>query len=115
MRSLAFGENTMTLKDSAHLRVVVDDTDAKVAVFKGDAEITSPSGNVEISKNHTADVELLFQDKCIVDKGVDPAPFDDWDKEQAQYHERYQNTSTMASSQYGYGASDLNYYGSYFD
>ncbi len=115
--TLNFGRETLTLQGATRLRIEMDATDASVAVFKGDAAVSGPSGSAQVSKNHTVNFDLIDKDKYVLARGVDPAPFDDWDKEQDQYHQRYQaaNSSAMANSQYAYGTSDLNYYGSYFD
>jgi hypothetical protein len=69
---------------------------------------------VQVAKNHTVNFDLLEKDKYTTAKQIVPEPFDDWDNEQAQYHERYMNSASgSAASPYGYGTSDLNYYGAY--
>ena len=115
--SLAFGHETITVSPSTHVRIVMGDTDASVAVLKGDATLNGPSGSVEVAKDHTVNFDLLDQDKYKLAKGIDPEPFDDWDKAQDQYHQRYaaNNSAPSLNSQYAYGTSDLNYYGSWFD
>ncbi len=112
--SMTFGPETLALKSAVHLRVLMGDTDATVAVFKGEAEVSGASGSVQVAKNHTVDFDLLDKDKYTIAKQIVPEPFDDWDNEQAQYHERYMSSaSAPAASPYGYGTSDLNYYGAY--
>jgi hypothetical protein len=44
--TLNFGREKMVLTHSVHLRVAMGDTDATVAVFKGDVEVAGPSGTV---------------------------------------------------------------------
>ena len=47
---------------------------------------------------------------------MEPSPYDSWDKQQEQYYDRYaNNNSTGSYSPYTYGASDLNYYGNFFN
>jgi hypothetical protein len=46
-------------------------------------------------------------------KSVEPDPFDQWDKEQNQYHQQYASNSYSSYSPYAYGTNDLNYYGSF--
>jgi hypothetical protein len=112
--AMTFGRETLSLKSAAHLRVLMGDTDATVAVFKGEAEVSGGSGSVQVAKGHTVDFDLIDKDKYTTAKEIVPEPFDDWDNEQAQYHERYMSAASAPSaSPYAYGTSDLNYYGAY--
>ena len=44
---------------------------------------------------------------------LEPDPYDDWDKQQDKYHQQY--SASNSYSPYAYGASDLNYYGSFYN
>lgn len=110
--TLTFGHEKVSLTHAAHLRVEMGDTEATVAVFKGDARVESPTGTVDVSKNRTVTFNLADKDRYTLAKDVEPDPYDAWDKSQDQYHERYVSNNSY-SSPYAYGASDLNYYGSY--
>ena len=46
-------------------------------------------------------------------KNLEPDPYDEWDKQQEQYHQRY--TASNSYSPYSYGVSDLAYYGNYIN
>ncbi len=115
--SLGFGKETLTLKHAAHLRIVVGESNATVAVFAGEAEASGPSGPVEIAKNKTATFDFKHNDRSTLARSVEPDPYDAWDKEQGQNHDRYliSNSGINSGSPYAYGNSDLNYYGSYFN
>src|SRR2546429_8694747 len=89
------------------------DTDATVAVFKGDVEVAGPSGTVQVGKKQTATFDLADQDKYTLAKNLEKDPYDAWDKQQEDYHQRYLNSSYTNYSPYAYGMSDLNYYGNY--
>ncbi len=107
------GEST-TVTQPAHFRVDLNDTAAELAVFKGDVEVSGPSGSVQLSKNHSASFDLLNDDKYSVAKNYEQDPYDQWDKAQNQYHDRYYSSNANSGSiPYGYGVSDLNYYGNY--
>jgi hypothetical protein len=111
--TLTFGHEKISLAHSAHLRIEMGDTVATLAVFNGDVQVEGDSGNVAVSKNHTASFDLTDDDRCTLAKNLEPDPFDAWDKEQNQYHQQYASNSYSSYSPYAYGTSDLNYYGSF--
>ena len=111
--TLAFGKQKMTLTDAVHLRVQMGDADATVAVFKGEAKINAPGGEVAVEKNKTVTFDLS-NDRYRLAKNLEEDPYDEWDKAQTQYHDRYTADNAYSSySPYAYGASDMSYYGSY--
>jgi hypothetical protein len=111
-----FGQESVRLTEAAHFRVQVNNTEAVLAVFKGNVEATGPSGNVEVGKKQSLTFDLTDSDRYTLAKSIEEDPFDAWDKEQEQYHDQYlQNSSYGNASPYGYGVSDLNYYGNYFN
>src|SRR5437867_380924 len=113
--TLSFGREKIALTHSVHLRVAMGDTDATLAVFKGDVEVAGPSGTVQVGKKQTATFDLAAQDRYTLAKNLEKDPYDAWDKEQEDYHQRYLSSSYTNYSPYAYGMSDLNYYGSYFN
>ena len=113
--TLSFGREKAVLTHSVHLRAAVGDTDATLAVFKGDVEVTGPSGTVQVEKKQTATFDLAAQDRYTLAKNLEKDPYDAWDKQQEDYHQRYLNSSYTNYSPYAYGMSDLNYYGNYFN
>jgi hypothetical protein len=108
-----FAREKLILTQPAHLRIVMADVDASVAVFKGQVSIAGPKGTAEVTKNHTASFDLL-DDHYSVASNIDEYPYDSWDKQQAQYQQRYSDKSYSDYSPYAYGSEDLNYYGSFF-
>src|SRR6266568_5046265 len=111
---LSFGREKILLTHPVHLRVAMGDTDATLAVFKGDVEVAGPSGTVQVGKKQTATFDLAAQDRYTLAKNLEKDPYDAWDKEQEDYHQRYLSSSYTNYSPYAYGMSDLNYYGNYF-
>src|SRR5438876_3005701 len=112
--TLNFARESARLTHAAHFRVDLEDTDATLAVLKGDVEIEGPSGGVQVGKKQTATFDLADKDHYTVAKNFEQDPYDNWDKQQEQYHERYLNAHSYdASMPYSYGVSDLNYYGTY--
>lgn len=112
--TLNFGRESVELTESAHLRANLSDVDATLAVFDGNVHVTGPSGNVDVSSKHSVTFDLSNNDKYAEKKNVEQEPYDQWDKQQAQYHDTYASNRTYdPGSPYSYGLSDLNYYGNY--
>jgi len=114
--AVTFGQQKLTLPRPVHLRIETEASKAAVAVFKGQVQISTPGGPVDVSKNETATFDLAHGDRETLAKNVEPSPYDSWDKQQEQYYDRYaSNGSVGSTSPYAYGATDLNYYGSFFN
>jgi hypothetical protein len=131
---LNFARESVTVPQAAHFRVELADARATLAVFKGKLSATSPAGHIDVAEKHSATIDLAKDDlakddlaKSDVANG-DPAkkntfviarnytdyPSDDWDRQQTDYHDRYSSAGgSSLSSPYGYGMSDLNYYGNF--
>lgn len=114
--SLGFGQKKIELGKAAHLRIELRDADATVAVFKGDVEVDDGSGKVKVDKKHSATFDLASAERYTLASNLEPDPYDDWDKQQEKYHQRYYSSAASNSfSPYAYGVSDLNYYGSFYN
>jgi hypothetical protein len=109
---LGFGRESLTLKKPSHLRLELRDAGATVAVFNGAVEVNGASGKVDVEKKHSATFDLAGSAPYTLANSLEPDPYDDWDKQQDKYHQQYRANSY---SPYGYGASDLNYYGSFYN
>jgi hypothetical protein len=108
--TLTFSREKLSLDQPAHFRVDASLDVANLAVFKGDVEIEGPAGKVTVEKKKTATFDASQDDKSTVANNITEAPLDSWDKEASAYHDEYAKNN---SSPYGYGASDLGYYGAY--
>ena len=108
--SLTFSRETISLDRAAHFRVQASSDKADVAVFKGGVDVEGPSGKIDVAKKTTATFDATDDDKYTVANNVADALLDSWDKESIAYHDQYSKNN---STPYGYGVSDLNYYGSY--
>jgi hypothetical protein len=113
--TMTFGREKFSILNPAHLRVEMADASATLAVFKGQLQIEGPSGTVAVDKKQTATFDLANQDKYEVAKNLEQDPYDTWDKQQEDYHQRYMARSNSYSSYspYAYGTTDLNYYGNF--
>ncbi len=117
------GGESVTVPEAAHFRVVMDGSQrADLAVFKGKVDASGPAGKFEIAEKHQADIDLATTDAAqkdtfVIAKNYDQEALDGWDRQQDTYHERYANAAAGGasgfSSPFGYGVSDLSYYGSF--
>lgn len=110
--SLSFSWEKLTLDHSTHFRIDASESVANLAVFKGDVQVDGPSGKLTVEKKKTATFDATADDKSTLANKIVEAPLDSWDKEATAYHDQYAKNNAY-SSPYGYGLSDLNYYGTY--
>jgi hypothetical protein len=110
--AMSFSHENVALDHSAHFRVDTSDQVANLAVFKGQVDVEGPAGKVTVEKKQDATFNAADQDKYTVAKKIPEAPLDSWDKEAISYHDQYAKNN---STPYGYGFSDLNYYGSFMN
>jgi hypothetical protein len=108
-----FAREHIALTEPAHFRIMVAHDGALLSVFSGDVKAEGPSGTVDVSKKRSATFDLAGDDAPKLAKSVPELSFDDWDKTQQQYHDRYMARSYNNYSPYAYGVSDLNYFGNF--
>jgi len=113
--TVLFAGERMRLTEEAHFRIDVAPDTAEVAVFKGEVNVEGAAGTAELSKGKSATFDLTDGDKFSIAKNIEEDPYDEWDKQQAKYHDQYAKSSSYNSYPYGYGVSDLNYYGNYYN
>lgn len=115
-----FDSHDVQLKKSAHFRAEVEDRQITLTVFGGELELQGTDGDVKVKKNETVSFNLDDSNKYTLAKGVENNQYDWWDKERSEYQDRYalnkdnDRPYSRYSSNYGYGWSDLNYYGNFF-
>jgi FecR protein len=109
--SLNFAHEKVSLDRAAHFRVDASSQVANLAVFKGDVNVEGPNGQLSVEKKKTATFDIADNDKSKIENKIAEQPLDSWDKEATSYHDQYAKNSN--NSPYGYGLSDLNYYGAY--
>lgn len=112
--TLTFGKETVTLTRAAHLRLEMEDAEARLSVFKGDVEVAGAFGKTAVARNQSLTFDLADQSRYTLAKDLEQDPYDSWDKQANDYQQRYAtNASYNNFSPYTYGNSDLNYYGSF--
>jgi Family of unknown function (DUF6600)/FecR protein len=110
--TLTFGQEHIAFTQPAHLRLQMTHDKATLAVLEGTVRVESSAGGVLVTKKQSASFDLR-QGAYVLAKKVSAEPFDQWDKEQLQYHDRYLGKNSYNPSPYSYGVSDLNYYGNF--
>lgn len=114
--TVSFGKEQVVLTPSSHIRVDLDDSKAKLAVFNGDVQVTDASGTLTAGKKKTLTFDLAEQTPAVEAKNDKAEPFDDWDKSEMDYH-KVRSISSVSSVFGGgsslYGVNDLYYYGSF--
>lgn len=110
--AVLFGKQTLALEPGSHIRLALDEVQAKVAVFDGSAHIDGPGGAEDVSRKRTFTVHLVDQSRTT-EKDVANESYDGWDQNAAGYHARTASYSALSSSPYAYGLNDMMYYGSF--
>lgn len=105
-----FSQEKVSLSQAAHFRVTRSASLAEVASFKNDLDVVGPSGTVKVGKNKMVSFDINDSDRSAEAKNVEQDPYDQWDQQSIEYHDQYSKNN---STPYGYGYSDLNYYGGY--
>jgi hypothetical protein len=108
--ALNFSREKISLDHAAHFRVDTSAEAAHLAVFKGDVDVEGPAGKLTVEKKKTANFNAADDDKSTVANNVKEMPLDEWDRQATEYHDQYAKNN---QTPYGYGVSDLNYYGTY--
>jgi len=108
--TLNFSRETVELGQAAHFRVARSSKIAEIASFKNDLDVVGPSGTVKVDKKKMVTFDLNENDRSTLAKNFEEDPYDQWDKQAVEYHDQYSKNN---STPYGYGYSDLGYYGGY--
>jgi hypothetical protein len=109
--TLNFSHQKIALDHPAHFRADASGDETTLAVFKGDVDLDGPDGKLSVEKKKMAMCGASENDKCTLEDKIAEEPLDSWDKEASSYHDQYAKNSV--NSPYGYGLSDMNYYGGY--
>lgn len=111
--------STIALTHTGSFRVTSTNANPlEVAVLKGEVAVseTESGGEVSVKKNETFVLDPNDVARYALDKGVETDALDEWSKQRDDYLSTYASArSGYIQSPYQYGASDLNYYGQYYD
>jgi len=107
-----FGDRKLDLDPATHVRLAIEDREAKLAVLDGAVHVDGANGLVSIPKKKTATFGMLGQDEPTVAKDTETTPYDAWDHTATSYHAGAAAMSAF-NSPYAYGTSDMAYYGNF--
>lgn len=110
--TLAFGQQTLELQPASHVRLQMDEAQAKLAVLDGTLHMEGPSGAIDVPRKKTVTFSLRDGTQPKVDKDIASNSFDSWDKDATGYHARVA-ASAFGGAPYAYGTNDMMYYGSF--
>jgi hypothetical protein len=117
--SVTVKRSTIALTHSGSFRVTSTNANPlEVAVWKGEVGVsdTENGGEVAVKKNETFVLDPNDVARYALDKSVESDGLDQWSKQRDDYLSTYASArSGYMQSPYQYGASDLNYYGQYYD
>lgn len=111
--NLLFGQQSLRLTASSHVRLRVDGTEAKLAVLDGTLHVEGPAGAMDVPRKKTVTFPMLDASEPTVAKDVAADPLDSWDHNAAEYHARSASMSALSNSPYSYGLNDMMYYGDF--
>jgi hypothetical protein len=104
---LNFAQEKIATSQAAHFRVNTTDDAAEVANFKNELEVQGPEGTTKVDKNKM----IAFNgDNRPTEARNHEDAYDQWDQQAVSYHDQYAKKDTTP---YGYGYSDLSYYGAF--
>jgi hypothetical protein len=110
---------TIVLVHSGSFRVTSTNADPmEIVVWKGEVAIHDPDsgGEVAVKKDETFVLDTADPSRYALDKGAEADGLDQWSKQRDDYLSTYASSGhNYTQSPYQYGASDLNYYGQYYD
>jgi hypothetical protein len=110
---VAFANREINADRNVHFRFDLAGGNPELAVFKGDLDLNGPQGRVSVKKNETLTFDVADNGRYDLAKSVAPQSYDEWDTDRINYASQYASSSYNTHSPYYYGASDLNYYGSW--
>lgn len=111
--NLLFGEQSLALPASSHVRLQLEGSEARLAVLDGAVKIKSSEGLVDVPHKRTIAFALDGASEPTVAKSVASNPFDSWDHNASEYHTRLSMVSALNNTPYTYGLSDMMYYGDF--
>ncbi|MBZ5569756.1 MAG: FecR domain-containing protein [Acidobacteriia bacterium] len=112
---VAFANREIRLDRNVHFRLDLTGGNPEIAVFKGELSLNGPRERAKVKKNETLTLDLADSGRYDLAKNIATLSYDEWDNERIDYASQYASSSYNTRSPYYYGASDLNYYGSWSD
>jgi len=110
-RVLLQGQDIRVLK-SARFRIRLQPDSAQISVMKGELQV-SGANDVRVKKDETLTLDFQDRGRYFLARSIETLIYDAWNRDRDEYRDRYASSRYGGGARYLYGASDLNYYGSY--
>lgn len=110
--NVVVGEREWQLKKSAHFRIDARHDQIRLAVFKGELNLTGSDPVTVVKKKQTFTFDPADHAQLALAKGIDEYQFDQWDKDRQEYKNQYTRVGYTRGAPY-YGWDDLGYYGEF--
>lgn len=109
------GDGVITPRPGSHFRLEIKASESRLSVISGSVDFMNTSGSREVGKMKSLIFNTETHASADLIAGIEDAPFDSWDEQQTEYHQRYYRGNALAGSGVSYGLADLNYYGAFSD
>ena len=109
---LRFAHQETLLAPSTDVRLFLAGTSASLAVLNGSVQLDQPSGPLFVGKKKSILLDLRSIPQITVSKNVE-GPYDQWNQQAIDYHNRLAKGSAFANAGSAYGTNDMDYYGSF--
>jgi hypothetical protein len=93
--TLTFGQERLHLRPSNHIRLELEETEARLSVFDGAGQIEGPFGTTNLARKKTFTFNLLSQSEPTVSRKMHAIPQDAWDNWATEFHRRNATKTSM--------------------
>ena len=113
--TLALPGHQLRLRKGSRFRVTAERNELRVAVFKGEVELSGRAVNrVVVKKGESLSLDPFEDGRYFLSRDIVSEYYDTWDQERDEYRSTYARRSAYTGySNVYYGASDLHYWGNY--
>ena len=111
--NLTFDGGKIVVAPSTHAHFHVGAPHTALAVLDGTAQAEVATGSTTVGKKKTLVFDSANKAAPQLVSSIEKTPYDEWDKNSADYHKRVMNVSSFGSSTPLYGLNDMSYYGSF--
>ena len=108
------GDSTFLVQRDTQLRLSMNAGQARLSVFKGNAELMDQPQMVNLKRKETLTIDATNPSDYKIATGAEALPTDAWNQEREAYQQAYANNPGNPGPRGGYGLQDLNYYGNFF-
>lgn len=113
--ALSDGAARVLLLPGTRMRLDASRPDTELAVLRGSSALQVGGTDTVLKKGQFLTFNPAGSTVSMVSGGAQQEPWDDWDKQEADYHNVKANRAYGFNGGGGYGTADMGYYGSFAD